>query len=397
LFVLGSKRSFMRNLDPFRFARLLLAYHRKELLRHDEEAVREVLASSSELKALDEELKDKDKISRELALMSSFDTEVALRRVRPEAGQRRSLKLPFYYKAAAVVLLLLGVSALYFLNPKSERQLFYSEKQEGDASKVTLRLSNGQLIGLDTLSALEAEKQIVLRNTNGVLNVSDKLASLADAETPVMNRLEVPFKTTYKIVLQDGTRVWLNSGSVLEFPSAFSKKERRVKLIGEAYFEVAHDDKLKFLVEANGVSVQVLGTTFNVKAYDDEPFVSTTLVEGKVSVTDHSGRILKMIPGEQAAYNRDKNEMIMRIVDPHLYTAWKDGAFDFENAPLNDILRRIGRWYGLDIYYEQSSLKSTVYSGKMEMYDSVEDILRKFEKSGDLHFRLEGNSIKVSK
>jgi len=383
----------MKNLDPFRFARMLLSFHKKELSENDEKMLKEVLDASPDLQTLNEELADKDKISHELTIISSFKTEEALLRVRP-AG--KNINFPIRYRIVAAAAILIGVCSAYLLIPKPERQTFYSQAIDKNGAKVTLRLANGQVLGLDTLSAYQAKEKVILQNANGILSVTDNLAQLEN-EKPLQNRLEVPFKTTYKVVLQDGTRVWLNAGSTLDFPSEFSSRERKVQLSGEAYFEVTHNDKKKFVVETNGMSVQVLGTTFNVKAYKDESVIYTTLMEGSVSVKDKSGRILKIVPGEQAAYDRDQNEMVMRFVDTSLYTSWKEGSFDFENAPLDDILRRVGRWYGLDIVYLRPNLKSTVFSGKMKMYDSVEDVLRKFEKSGDLHFELEKNTISVSK
>ena len=383
----------MKDLDPFRFARMLLSFHKKELSENDEKRLKEVLDASPDLQTLNEELADKYKVSHELTIISSFKTEEALLRVRP-AG--KNINFPIRYRIVAAAAILIGVCSAYLLIPKPERQAFYSQATDKNGAKVTLRLANGQVLGLDTLSAYQAKEKVLLQNANGVLSVTDDLAQLENGK-PVQNRLEVPFKTTYKVVLQDGTRVWLNAGSTLDFPSEFSSRERKVQLSGEAYFEVTHNDKKKFVVETNGMSVQVLGTTFNVKAYKDESVVYTTLMEGRVSVKDKSGRILKIVPGEQAAYDRDQNEMVMRFVDTSLYTSWKEGSFDFENAPLDDILRRVGRWYGLDIVYLRPNLKSTVFSGKMKMYDSVEDVLRKFEKSGDLHFELEKNTISVSK
>lgn len=383
----------MKDLDPFRFARMLLSFHKKELTENDEKILKEVLDASPDLQTLNEELADKNKISHELTIISSFKTEEALLRVRPEG---KIINFPIRYRIAAAAAILIGVCSAYLLIPKPERQTFYSQATDKNGAKVTLRLANGQVLGLDTLAAYQAKEKVVLQNANGVLSVTDDLAQFENGK-PVQNRLEVPFKTTYKVVLQDGTRVWLNSGSTLDFPSEFSSRERKVQLSGEAYFEVTHNDKKKFVVETNGMSVQVLGTTFNVKAYKDESVIYTTLMEGSVSVKDKSGRILKIVPGEQAAYDRDQNEMVMRFVDTSLYTSWKEGSFDFENAPLDDILRRVGRWYGLDIVYLRPNLKSTVFSGKMKMYDSVEDVLRKFEKSGDLHFELEKNTISVSK
>lgn len=384
----------MNKFDPFNIARLLLAYHKKDIDANDKATLEKAFEELSGLKEINEELDDKSKIAGEIFVMSSFNTEKALGKISPSKSK---VYLMYQKIAAAIALLLIGLASAYFILNRPERQSFYTESTLNNDSKVTLRLENGDVLSLDTLSSYIAGEEIALDNKNGTLSVTDKLAQLGKNEVNKINSLEIPYKTTYKLVLQDGTKVWLNSGSKLDFPSDFDDNQRLVKLTGEAYFEVTHDENRKFVIETNGLEIAVLGTSFNVKSYTDENMVYTTLVNGSVAVGDNTGNLIRISPGEQACFDRNNHKINVKNVDVNLFSAWKDGMFYFEDASLDDIMRRLGRWYGLDIVYIQPKLKNIVYSGKMRMYDSVNDVLRKFEKSGELGFRLENNSIYIDK
>ena len=195
--------------------------------------------------------------------------------------------------------------------------------------------------------------------------------------------------------LCDGTKVYLNSGTKLEFPSRFDGDMRSVSLKGEAYFEVARNESKPFIVEVDEMKVKVLGTAFNVKSYVDEPGIYTTLVQGSVAIL-RDGQPEKIIkPGEQAYYNKGVGMLSISPVDVNEFTAWKDGLFYFKDITLEEILRIVARWYDLEIFYMNQSAKSVVYSGKMPMYSSVEDVLRKFEISGDVRFELQGRALTV--
>jgi len=197
------------------------------------------------------------------------------------------------------------------------------------------------------------------------------------------------------VELCDGTKVYLNSGTKLEFPSRFDGNVRSVSLKGEAYFEVARNERKPFVVEVDEMKVKVLGTAFNVKSYVDEPGIYTTLVQGSVAILRDGQPEKKIKPGEQAYYNKSVGTLSVSPVDVDEFTAWKDGLFCFKDIALEEILRIVSRWYDLEIFYMNQEAKSVVYSGKMPMYSSVEDVLRKFEISGDVRFELKGRTLTV--
>ena len=209
------------------------------------------------------------------------------------------------------------------------------------------------------------------------------------------NKILVPYGGTYSLILADGTKVYLNSGTELEFPSRFSKEKRQVILKGEAYFEVARNENKPFIVQVNEMAVKVLGTSFNVKSYVDEPGVYTTLVEGSVAIVRDGQPDKVIVPGEQAYYNKGVGTLSVNPVDVAEFIAWKDGFFLFKDLPLEEILRIVSRWYDVEVFYVNQGARSVVYSGKLPMYSSIEDVLRKFEISGEVRFDLKGRVLMV--
>lgn len=263
---------------------------------------------------------------------------------------------------------------------------------------MTLEMASGLKYRLDTLSSVVRNNRVnvAFDNNDGVLKIKEQ-DSLADGTTKEIgyNTINVPYGGTYTVELCDGTKVYLNSGTTLEFPSRFDGKVRSVILKGEAYFDVARNVSKPFVVEVDEMKVKVLGTSFNVKSYVDEPGVYTTLVEGSVAILRDGQPEKKIKPGEQAYYNKGVGTLSIAEVDVNEFTSWKDGLFYFKDIALEEILRIVSRWYDLEVFYMNQGAKSVIYSGKLPMYSSVEDVLRKFEISGDVRFELKGRTLTV--
>ena len=271
------------------------------------------------------------------------------------------------------------------------------EKIEPGKAIVTLEMASGLKYRLDTLSSIVRNNRInvAFDNDAGVLKIKEQDSTDYLLKEVGRYTINVPYGGTYTVELCDGTKVYLNSGTKLEFPSRFDGDMRSVSLKGEAYFEVARNESKPFIVEVDEMKVKVLGTAFNVKSYVDEPGIYTTLVQGSVAIL-RDGQPEKIIkPGEQAYYNKGVGMLRVSPVDVNEFTAWKDGLFYFKDITLEEILRIVARWYDLEIFYMNQSAKSVVYSGKMPMYSSVEDVLRKFEISGDVRFELQGRALTV--
>ena len=383
--------------NPFEFAKELLRYTRGELSKEEEKGIEQVLLEVKGMNTLVEELKDKNRIEHEMHIIAKFDTERALSKLKNRKQVKRRGILSWI--AAASVVVIGGVSAWILLSQEPDvDNLSVTEKFESGKAIVTLEMASGLKYRLDTLSSVVRNNRVnvAFDNNDRVLKIKEQ-DSLADGATKEIgyNTVNVPYGGTYTVELCDGTKVYLNSGTTLEFPSRFDGKVRSVILKGEAYFDVARNVSKPFVVEVDEMKVKVLGTSFNVKSYVDEPGVYTTLVEGSVAILRDGQPEKKIKPGEQAYYNKGVGTLSIAEVDVNEFTSWKDGLFYFKDIALEEILRIVSRWYDLEVFYMNQGAKSVIYSGKLPMYSSVEDVLRKFEISGDVRFELKGRTLTV--
>ena len=383
--------------NPFEFAKELLRYTRGELSKEEEKGIEQVLSEVEGMNTLVGELKDKNRIEHEMHIIAKFDTERALSKLKNRKQVKRRGILPWI--AAASVVVIAGVSAWILLSQEPDvHNLSVTEKFESGKAIVTLEMASGLKYRLDTLSSVVRNNRVnvAFDNNDRVLKIKEQ-DSLADGATKEIgyNTINVPYGGTYTVELCDGTKVYLNSGTTLEFPSRFDGKVRSVILKGEAYFDVARNVSKPFVVEVDEMKVKVLGTSFNVKSYVDEPGVYTTLVEGSVAILRDGQPEKKIKPGEQAYYNKGVGTLSIAEVDVNEFTSWKDGLFYFKDIALEEILRIVSRWYDLEVFYMNQGAKSVIYSGKLPMYSSVEDVLRKFEISGDVRFELKGRTLTV--
>ncbi len=396
--VICNRGNFTREMkNPFEFTKELLRYTRGELSKEEEKGIEQVLSEVEGMNTLVGELKDKNRIEHEMHVIARFDTERALGKVKNRKQVKRRGILPWI--AAASVVVIAGVSAWILLSQEPDvHNLPVAEKFEPGKAVVTLEMASGLKYRLDTLSSVVRNNRVnvAFDNNDRVLKIKEQ-DSLADGATKEIgyNTVNVPYGGTYTVELCDGTKVYLNSGTTLEFPSRFDGKVRSVILKGEAYFDVARNVSKPFVVEVDEMKVKVLGTSFNVKSYVDEPGVYTTLVEGSVAILRDGQPEKKIKPGEQAYYNKGVGTLSIAEVDVNEFTSWKDGLFYFKDIALEEILRIVSRWYDLEVFYMNQGAKSVIYSGKLPMYSSVEDVLRKFEISGDVRFELKGRTLTV--
>ena len=396
--VICNRGNFTREMkNPFEFTKELLRYTRGELSKEEEKGIEQVLSEVEGMNTLVGELKDKNRIEHEMHVIARFDTERALGKVKNRKQVKRRGRLPWI--AAASVVVIAGVSAWILLSQEPDvHNLPVAEKFEPGKAVVTLEMASGLKYRLDTLSSVVRNNRVnvAFDNNDRVLKIKEQ-DSLADGATKEIgyNTINVPYGGTYTVELCDGTKVYLNSGTTLEFPSRFDGKVRSVILKGEAYFDVARNVSKPFVVEVDEMKVKVLGTSFNVKSYVDEPGVYTTLVEGSVAILRDGQPEKKIKPGEQAYYNKGVGTLSIAEVDVNEFTSWKDGLFYFKDIALEEILRIVSRWYDLEVFYMNQGAKSVIYSGKLPMYSSVEDVLRKFEISGDVRFELKGRTLTV--
>lgn len=208
---------------------------------------------------------------------------------------------------------------------------------------------------------------------------------------PVYNKVEIPRGGEYALVLSDGTKVHLNSMSSLRFPVAFTADKREVELQGEAYFEVSKTGQ-PFIVNVNGMQVEVLGTTFNISAYPNEEY-QTTLVTGSVRVSAEKGESLVLKPSQQATIVSGGNSIQVRTVDTSFYTSWVKGKINFKDQRLEDIMKILSRWYDMNVVYENEGLKNIRFGCNLNRYEEITPFVKLLEQTEEVHVKIEGNTI----
>jgi len=302
--------------------------------------------------------------------------------------------------AAASILLSISIGGYFILHKKPAQQIVENQKQEivPGINKATLTLANGQKIiltkGLNGKLAQQGST-LVQVNSNKSITYTGSIVNTSVAAQVQFNTLSTVRgeQSPYPLVLADGTKVWLNAESSITFPTSFSGKERVVKITGEAYFEVVHDASHPFKVKVRDQIIEDLGTQFNINAYPDEPAMKTTLINGKVKISEGS-QVALLKPGFQAVVSPSGSSIIVQAADLDQVMAWKNGNFEFEGTPLKDIMRQISRWYDVDISYT-GTIEDTEFGGSISRTKNINEILSVLETTKGVHFKLEGRRILV--
>lgn len=318
--------------------------------------------------------------------------------IEAETSDKPVVKLWPKMAIAASLLLLLAAGLLFYqpteqkLNPALAKQSKYKNDIAPGSVKATLTLADGRKITLDGAKngALAEQTGIKITKTaDGQLmyTVSDSKSASATA----YNTIETPKGGQYQIRLPDGTQVWLNAASSMKFPVSFSSsKQRKVELKGEAYFEVAHNKKQPFIVKTDRQEVEVLGTHFDVKSYPDEKTTKTTLLEGSVRL--NKGTLLK--PGQQGLSNVSGLQVKQVNVEEEL--DWKNKQFILNDEDLQSVMRRLSRWYDVDVVYEGEPA-DVQFVGVVSSARNISGVLKLMERTGKVDFTIEGRTVKVLK
>jgi ferric-dicitrate binding protein FerR (iron transport regulator) len=317
---------------------------------------------------------------------------------RPAANKpvRRVAFVRYWWAAAAVVLLAVA-GVLLWKQPAVGPRLVAQPAIAPGGDKAILTLSNGQQIILDQAgNGMLAEQNgiRIIKLSSGQLSYQASGSEKSKIEKSY-NTLTTPRGGQFQVVLPDGTQVWLNSASTLTYPVVFTGKKREVVLKGEAYFEVKQQASQPFLVNAGDVNIHVLGTGFNVMAYEEEGRVATTLVEGSVAVSDrdNTNRVL-LLPRQQAGLLRNERRFTVRQPDMEQVLAWKNGYFSFEKTDLRAIMRQIERWYNVKVEY-RGVIGEIVLTGRVSRKEYASQLLELLEMEGSVHFEVTGNHIVV--
>lgn len=308
---------------------------------------------------------------------------------------RRKTRIVKISTVAASLLLLIGIG--YF----STKQSYTPSDEDNTSAQLDIQPGGNRAI----LTSSDGSTTELSENNNTIL-VGDNISyaegpdirqsgSTLKVEAVAFHTLQTPKAGEYNIVLSDGTKVWLNAYSSLKFPSRFDAKERLVELTGEAYFEVAPNKSKPFKVRSQDQTIEVLGTHFNVSAYQSES-TKTTLLEGSVKIytaANNNSKLLK--PGQQSTINRQSEQIQLANINPEHALAWKNGYFNFDNETLASIMSKIERWYDVEVEFEKAPSEKT-YIGAVSRLRNLSAVLRALEETANVKFKRSGRKIIVT-
>jgi transmembrane sensor len=343
--------------------------------------------------------------SKQLNEYELADSYEHLKSILPLAQQTKVISLWPRIAAAASIALLFGGGIFYFTKSElrvEQENIQVVEKPKEIApggNRGILTLSNGKQIVLSDISskdiiAKEDQDEVTIKmDANGVITyVINPNADTSEEDADSFNTLSTPTGGQYNIVLADGTKVFLNAVSSIKYPTQFNGDQRIVELEGEAYFEVAKNKSKPFLVKSANQTIEVLGTHFNVHAYNNESVVKTTLLEGSVAVSSKNQKaILK--PGQQANVSESSSKIAVKEVDTEAAIAWKNGRFKFDNADLKSVMKQLERWYGIKVEY-RGDVSDVRFNGGTFRNKNLSEVLKVLELS-NIKFKVEGKTIIV--
>lgn len=344
-----------------------------------------------------EEMKQDGRFAEEFPEFCRIDMEKGWGRFERHIRQDRrdSWRRVLKYVAAIVLPVAIGFS-VWLLNREEKNSILpISEVIEPGQVKATLELPGGKTLALKDMKQgeIEVDKGLkAMRTTQGLVYDSTVILKVEELK---FNTLKIPRGGEFRLTLSDGTRVILNSATSLKYPVAFGQQERKVYLDGEAYFEVETDSTRPFYVVMNGMQVRVFGTSFNVNTHQEKE-IQTVLVEGKVGIKTSAPGEYMLKPGELACVDRKSGAVEIRGVDARQYTAWTRGIFTFEEETLEQIMATLSLWYDVDVFYQAEAVKGLHFSGHLERYKEIRNILDAITEATGVKFSIKERTIIVS-
>ncbi len=362
----------------YRISQLIARSQIEELTVGQTRELEDWVNETNENKALYEAIKEGGRKTDRDTYVEGLDLKMAWKNIEAKTNLKRnaSYRMNTWLASAAAILIcgLLLTTFIYITRNNEVQQVAEHPVIEPGSSKAILQLNNGDVVQLENAenNSFTEEDGTRINNEEGELNY----ASLKNSEKTLYNTVKVPVNGEYQLKLADGTQVWLNADSEIRFPVQFTGNNRKVWVKGEVYFEVKHIDYKPFIVVAEeGVEIEVLGTKFNVMAYEDANNIETTLVDGVVKVNTSNNKSVELRAGEQARVSRsDRNTKVLKV-NTDLYTAWTKGRFLFEDEELESILTKLSRWYDIEVFYQNKSVKKKRLSADLKRYDDITQFL----------------------
>lgn len=331
---------------------------------------------------------------------SPAETQVAWENISKQlqtSHKKRSTKLILY--ASSVAASILVILSLIFFFPKDDKYTEVDElvqQIEPGADKAMLILDDGSSFNLSANNKLSIEEGGTKINSHGTgIQYIRKKESKRNIK---YNTLSIPRGGEFFLLLSDSTKVWLNSETILRYPVQFSGNERKVELIGEAFFEVTQNKNKPFIVVSNEQIVEVLGTSFNISSYKEDSIIYTTLVKGKVDVYMKKKNKVKqtLSPNYQTCMYKNAGQISQRKVNTDQYIAWKEGRFVFENKPLSQMMNTLSKWYNVDVVFENEKARDIEFTGELKRYESFEKVMAIIEKTQEVKIETNERIITIN-
>ena len=386
----------MKNINNtylYDIAAIILAYLRDEV---DEEGLRELnvwLEESDSHKALFARIQDEKMQYEDIQKILSYDAGGAWQVVQQKAAWRRRKRLTRVYRVAVSVVIIFGVAIAFLLREEATTVVPVVKVEEitPGRSMAKLTVASGDVYHLDSLHQVDLITSLAENNGKEVVFIDRQLEE--GASEIKYNKVEIPGGGEYQIVLGDGTRVYLNAQTELRFPESFASSEQRlVYLSGEAYFEVTKNPSKPFVVQCKDYAVKVLGTSFNVNSYEGDETSKTTLATGKVEI-DMDGKQTILNPGQQAIIKN--GEVNVKEVDVEVYTTWMFDNFRFQSESIQEIMTKLSRWYAIDVFYMNESVRNYHFTGYLPRYAKIADVLELLSLTTNIKFDVEGKTVIV--
>lgn len=386
----------MKNINNtylYDIAAIILAYLRDEVDEEGQRKLKVWLEESDSHKTLFARIQDEKMQYEDIKKILSYDAGGAWQVVQQKAARRRRKRLTRVYRVAVSVVIIFGVAIAFLLREEATTVVPVVKVEEitPGRSMAKLTVASGDVYHLDSLHQVDLITSLAENNGKEVVFIDRQLE---EGEREIKyNKVEIPRGGEYQIVLGDGTRVYLNAQTELRFPESFASSEQRlVYLSGEAYFEVTKNPSKPFVVQCKDYAVKVLGTSFNVNSYEGDETSKTTLATGKVEI-DMDGKQTILNPGQQAIIKN--GEVNVKEVDVEVYTTWMFDNFRFQSESIQEIMTKLSRWYAIDVFYMNESVRNYHFTGYLPRYAKIADVLELLSLTTNIKFDVEGKTVIV--
>ena len=294
---------------------------------------------------------------------------------------------------AAVITLLAGG---YWIFTRNQGQLAETDYTSIIVKDELFMRSNDIVLTLPDNKKVAVDSTSIIYNKDGISNIDSEQTKIEAIDKLQLNQLTVPYGKTVALTLSDGTRMWVNSGSKVIYPSVFGKDKREIFVSGEIYVDVVKNPDHPFIVKTNQININVLGTKFNVSAYDDESSQSVVLVSGAVGIKSKELKgDYNILPSQMLSYSTSSKEVNIQKVDVNNYISWIQGYLLLNSENLDNVLQKLERHYNISFSYDQNKLKDVRVSGKLDLHGGIEDVLKYISITVPINYSINGKTVKI--